>query len=64
MQISMEHPAAGAVPMIANPIRFREEPIEYKRPPPVLGQHTQEVLGDLLGLAPEAIDGLRAKRVI
>ena len=64
MQITMEHPASGSVPIIANPIRFTEQPIEYNRAPPLLGQHTDEVLGGILGLAPEAIDGLRRSGTI
>ena len=64
MQIKMEHPASGSVPIIANPIRFTEQPIEYNRAPPLLGQHTEEVLEDILGLAPEAIDGLRRNGTI
>lgn len=64
MQMKLEHPVSGTVPMIANPIRFTEHPITYRGAPPVLGQHTEEILGGLLGLDPEAIEGLRSKRVI
>lgn len=64
MQINMEHPASGSVPIIANPIRFTEQPIEYNRAPPLLGQHTSEVLEDILGLTPNAIDGLRRNGTI
>jgi crotonobetainyl-CoA:carnitine CoA-transferase CaiB-like acyl-CoA transferase len=64
MQMKLEHPVSGTVPMIANPIRFTEHPITYRGAPPVLGQHTEEILGALLGLDPEAIEGLRSQRVI
>ena len=64
MQMQMAHPVSGVVPLIANPIRFTEQPIEYRGAPPVLGQHTDEVLGQLLNLAPEAIQALRSKRVV
>ena len=64
MQMKMAHPVSGAVPLIANPIRFTEHPIEYRDAPPVLGQHTDKVLSELLNLAPEAIQALRSKRVI
>jgi crotonobetainyl-CoA:carnitine CoA-transferase CaiB-like acyl-CoA transferase len=54
----------GAVPMIGNPINFSETPVEYRNPPPRLGEHTQEVLSTTLGLSPEEIAGLRARAVI
>ena len=60
---SLPHPAAGAVPMVANPIRFRQQPIRYDRPPPLLGQHTDELLGELLGLEGDEIESLRPDRV-
>ena len=46
MQISLPHPLAGkgSVDLIGNPIKFSETPVDYRRPPPTLGQHTEEVL--------------------
>lgn len=64
MEMRMPHPASGSVPLIANPIRFTEQPITYQRPPPLLGQHNEEVLGELLGMPADAIAQLRAKQVI
>ena len=66
MKVDLPHPLAGegTVPLIANPIRFTEQPLEYNRPPPVLGQHTDEVLREMLGLDAEAITALRPKRVV
>ncbi len=64
MQFDMPHPAAGTVPLVANPIRFARQPIGYDRPPPLLGQHTDELLGELLGLDGEAIGELRRGRVV
>ncbi len=64
LRMDLPHPASGTVPMIANPIRFTEQPIAYRGAPPMLGQHTQEVLGELLGMDAQAIEGLRRERVI
>jgi crotonobetainyl-CoA:carnitine CoA-transferase CaiB-like acyl-CoA transferase len=66
MKIEMEREgvAGGAVPMIGNPIKFSGTPIEYRDPPPRLGEHTDAVLGDLLGLAPEEIEALRRRGVV
>ncbi|WP_313084615.1 CaiB/BaiF CoA-transferase family protein [Pulveribacter sp.] len=53
MQVDIEHPANAhaKVPLVANPIRFSEHPIAYDRPPPLLGEHTRQVLHEVLGLS-------------
>lgn len=58
------HATAGEVPQVANPIRFSDSPITYHRPPPVLGQHTDEVLRERLHLNDEDLAALRAQQVI
>lgn len=60
----VEHPVGGTIPTVANPIRMSESPIEYDRPPPVLGQHTDAVLADILGLDKQAIIRLRDAGII
>jgi formyl-CoA transferase len=47
MRIDLPHPAAGTVEMVASPIRMSETPLQYELPPPVLGQHTNEILKPL-----------------
>ena len=64
MRLDLPHPRAGSVPSIANPIRFSETPIEYGNAPPMLGQHTDEVLMELLDLSAADIRQLRERRVI
>jgi len=59
MRLDLPHPRAGTLPSIANPIRFSGTPIEYTHAPPVLGQHTDEVLRDVLGLDNAEIEQLR-----
>jgi crotonobetainyl-CoA:carnitine CoA-transferase CaiB-like acyl-CoA transferase len=60
IRVDIEHPVAGSMPTVASPMRFSQTPIEYKRPPPTLGQHTEEVLRGLLGKSDEDIAALRA----
>jgi len=64
VKIELEHPVAGLLPMVASPMRFSETGLEYKRPPPLLGQHTDEVLRGLLGRNEDDIAKLRADGVI
>jgi crotonobetainyl-CoA:carnitine CoA-transferase CaiB-like acyl-CoA transferase len=54
----LPHATAGEVPTVANPVRFSDTPVEYRLAPPELGQHTEEVLKELLGLSDEDIASL------
>lgn len=64
MKIDVPHPLAGSVPLVANPIRYSRTPISYDVPPPLLGEHTDEVLGGLLGKSADELRALRNKRII
>jgi crotonobetainyl-CoA:carnitine CoA-transferase CaiB-like acyl-CoA transferase len=43
----LPHPLAGTVPQVVSPMRFQESPLSFKRPPPLLGEHTDEILREL-----------------
>ncbi|RMC35442.1 CaiB/BaiF CoA transferase family protein [Paracoccus alkanivorans] len=66
MRISLPHPLAGGgnVDLIGNPLKFSDTPVHYGNAPPLLGQHTAEVLRDHLGLARQELDRLKASGVI
>lgn len=53
------HPLAGTVATVANPVRFSATPVAYDRAPPLLGQHTDEVLMEVLNCSAERIQALR-----
>ena len=55
LAIKLPHALGGTVPLVASPIRLSQTPVEYRRAPPLLGEHTQAVLRDVLGLSDEAI---------
>jgi crotonobetainyl-CoA:carnitine CoA-transferase CaiB-like acyl-CoA transferase len=59
VRIEVEHPVAGRLPMVASPMRFSGTPLEHKRPPPLLGEHTDQVLKELLGKDAAEIARLR-----
>jgi crotonobetainyl-CoA:carnitine CoA-transferase CaiB-like acyl-CoA transferase len=64
LRLSLPHPKAGMVPGVANPIRFSQTPVQQQLAPPVLGQHTEEVLAELLGLTEAEIGALKASKII
>ncbi len=64
LRVDVPHPLSGTVPQVANPIRFSRTPLAYDTPPPLLGQHTDEVLRGLLGKTDADIAELRANGVI
>jgi crotonobetainyl-CoA:carnitine CoA-transferase CaiB-like acyl-CoA transferase len=60
---TVQHPRAGEVPIVASPLRFSETPIEGYGPPPMLGEHTDAILGTL-GYDVDTIARLRQYSVI
>jgi crotonobetainyl-CoA:carnitine CoA-transferase CaiB-like acyl-CoA transferase len=60
MAVEVDHPTAGRVRLPGIPVKFGGTPAAVQGPPPNLGQHTDEVLREALGLSPAAIAELRA----
>ena len=63
LAVKMPHPEAGEVPLVASPIRLSKTPVEYRRAPPLVGEHTDEILADL-GVDAAGIAGLRERGVV
>jgi crotonobetainyl-CoA:carnitine CoA-transferase CaiB-like acyl-CoA transferase len=64
LRIDVPHPLSGSVPLVANPIKFSRTPLAYDTPPPMLGQHTEEILRDLLNKSEAEVASLRQSGVI
>ncbi|KER70030.1 CoA-transferase [Burkholderia cepacia] len=64
IRIEMPHASAGCVPLVANPIQMSDSPVQYLRPPPRLGEQTDEILGAWLGLSHDEIDALHERKII
>ena len=64
VRVELDHPAAGKLPTVASPMRFSVTPLEHKLAPPLLGQHTEEILRERLGRSAAQIAALRAEGVI
>jgi|RhiMethySRZTD1v2_1073278.scaffolds.fasta_scaffold129164_3 crotonobetainyl-CoA:carnitine CoA-transferase CaiB-like acyl-CoA transferase len=61
---TVNHPTAGEVKTLGIPFRFSDTPASVRRPPPTLGQHTEQILRDMLKLSQSRVDELRAAKVI
>ena len=64
MVVEIDHAKTGVLKMMGIPVKLSETPGEVKLPPPILGEHTEEILRDLLGQPPEAVESLREQGVI
>jgi crotonobetainyl-CoA:carnitine CoA-transferase CaiB-like acyl-CoA transferase len=64
MRLDLPHPTAGTVPGIRNPALFSRTTLEYREPPPLLGQHTDAVLESRLGMTAEELAALRTAGII
>ena len=66
MEIEMPHPGAGSAPvhLIGSPINMSESPVDYRHAPPLLGQHTDEILEELLDMDEAERARLRSEAVI
>jgi crotonobetainyl-CoA:carnitine CoA-transferase CaiB-like acyl-CoA transferase len=64
MVVEIEHPQGGSYRAAGNPIKLSETHEDMFTPPPLVGQHTDEVLGGLLGLSRAEIAALRAEGIV
>jgi crotonobetainyl-CoA:carnitine CoA-transferase CaiB-like acyl-CoA transferase len=63
MRVPMQHPS-GPISLLASPMRFADTPVRYELPPPLLGEHTAEVLKRLLDLSDDELRALHEQRVV
>ena len=62
--VPVRHPVGADVTLVASPMRLSETPVTYRSAPPLLGEHTREVLGGVLGLDAGTLDRLAGEGVI
>jgi crotonobetainyl-CoA:carnitine CoA-transferase CaiB-like acyl-CoA transferase len=63
LTISMAH-ATGPLDLVASPLKLAKTPPDYRLPPPLLGEHTDEVLRDVLGLEADVLQSLRKQNIV
>ncbi|WP_206072631.1 CaiB/BaiF CoA transferase family protein [Pseudomonas viridiflava] len=64
LALELPHALGGQVAQVASPIRLSETPVEYRRAPPLLGEHTSQVLQELLGMSGDEVVALREVGVL
>ena len=64
LQLELDHPTAGKVASVANPIKMSLTPVQYDRAPPQLGQHTGEILTRLLDMDAQELSRLQQDNII
>jgi glutaryl-CoA transferase len=64
MLVEMEHPVTGKYRLVGSPMKLSATPVQYKIPPPRLGEHTEEVLRDVLEYDPAQISRLKEEKVV
>ncbi|MGG5283914.1 CaiB/BaiF CoA transferase family protein [Pseudomonas viridiflava] len=64
LALELPHALGGQVAQVASPIRLSETPVEYRRAPPLLGEHTSQVLQELLGMSGDQVVALREVGVL
>ena len=64
IELTVPHPTVGQMKLVASPMHLSKTPVEYKMPPPLLGEHTQAVLQERLQLDAQTIKSLYEKGVL
>lgn len=64
MRVAMPHPTAGEVDVTGSPLKLSDTPVEYRLPPPLLGEHTEQILTTLLGYSAQDVERLRSEEVV
>jgi succinate--hydroxymethylglutarate CoA-transferase len=64
MVTEVEHPACGPMKLVSPPVKYSFSKPSVRLPPPTLGQHTDEVLGELLSMGRDDIAKLKADGVV
>ena len=64
LTVTMDHSAKGPMDLVASPLRLSRTPPEYRSAPPLLGEHTDEILNGVLAIQADEIARLRAAKIV
>ena len=57
MLVHMQHPTIGQLPLVGSPLKMSETPVEYRLSPPLMGEHTENILMEVLRYSHEQVTG-------
>ena len=60
----IDHPACGTMKLVNTPVKYSYSEPSIRTPPPLLGQHTNEILGDIVGMSEAEIESLKSEGVV
>ena len=61
---TVEHPACGPIKLVNTPVKYSHSVPSIRMPPPTLGQHTDEILKEMLGIDSDGIESLRSEGIV
>lgn len=64
MVTEVDHPSCGPMKLVSPPVKFSEAKPSIRSPPPTLGQNTDEILSEMLGMDSQEIESLRGEGVV
>lgn len=64
IKVNVAHPTAGSLPMVASPLVIPTSPVNYRLPPPLLGEHTEDILTELLDFDQGVVKDLKLDNII
>ena len=64
MFVDIEHPVAGSIKVCGNQIKLSNTPVSFERPAPLLGQHTQEILKEMLNIGEDEYNAFKKEGVV
>jgi crotonobetainyl-CoA:carnitine CoA-transferase CaiB-like acyl-CoA transferase len=64
LKVDLKHAKGGVTSTVASPLRLSETPVEYRRAPPALGEHTREILSEVLGKSASQIEQLERDGIV
>lgn len=64
MVVEMDHDSCGPIKMVNTPVKYSESKPSIRTPPPTLGQHTDEVLTEILGMGESEVEALKKEGAV